>query len=221
MTRELKLIPVALRDFALPVPRTGSIEAHSGYGRAAAEGQEIHVRVQKKRLKSDPSYESEVRVSRSFDREGYRFRIDGRMDGIFRREPPKIEEIKAGFNIRELGRQLSESPTGHPYCLQLLTYGYFHWLEHKVVPTLFFHLVSTRSGESLDLEQPLELLAYEKWLELRLDELVLEAKKAEKRTARRRNCTRGCMGLPQGAARSSSPAPAAPPTLRASARASS
>ncbi|MGE5808991.1 MAG: ATP-dependent DNA helicase [Nitrospirota bacterium] len=186
MTEVLKLIPVALRDFALPVPRAGSIEAYSGYGRAAEEGREIHVRVQKKRAKSDPSYESEVRVSRSFDREGYRFRIDGRMDGIFRREPPLIEEIKTGFNVRELGRLLSENPLAHPYGLQLATYGYFHWLEHKVVPELFFHLVSTRGSDSLDLEQPFDLRAYEKWLELRLDELVLEARKAEKRAARRR-----------------------------------
>ena len=174
MSHDVKLISVALRDFALPVPRTGSIESQSGYGRAAAEGREIHVRVQKKRAKSDPAYESEVRVSRSFDREGYRFRIDGRMDGIFRREPPLIEEIKTGFNVRELGRLLSENPLAHPYGLQLATYGYFHWLEHKVVPELFFHLVSTRGSDSLDLEQPLDLRAYEKWLELRLGELVRE-----------------------------------------------
>jgi DNA excision repair protein ERCC-2 len=89
-----KLIPVAISAFALPVPRTGSIEAHSGFGRAALEGQEIHVRVQKKRAKSDPSYEAEVGLSRSFEREGYWFRIDGRMDGIFRTDPPRIEEIK-------------------------------------------------------------------------------------------------------------------------------
>src|SRR6266498_2567566 len=102
---DLKLIPIALRDFAVPVPRTGSIEAHSGYGRAALEGQEIHNRVQKKRSKSDPSYEAEVVVSRSFEREGYRFRIDGRMDGIFRSDPPKIEEIKTGFNVHDLFRR--------------------------------------------------------------------------------------------------------------------
>src|ERR1700690_2533695 len=102
MSGELKLIPAAVRDFALPVPRTGSIEAHSGYGRPAAEGQEIHVRVQKKRAKSDPAYQPEVPVSGLFDRGGYRFRVDGRMDGIFRHDPPLIEEIKSGFNIREM-----------------------------------------------------------------------------------------------------------------------
>ena len=151
MTSPSKLIPVAVSEFALPVPRTGSIEAHSGFGRAALEGQEIHVRVQKKRAKSDPSYEAEVAVSRSFERGGYRFRIDGRMDGIFRTDLPRIEEIKTGFNLHELRRRLSGNPLDHPYCLQLLTYGYFFWLEHKVVPELTFHLVSTRTRESLDL----------------------------------------------------------------------
>jgi len=183
---QLKSITIALRDFALPIPRTGSIEVHSGYGRAAEEGREIHVRVQKRRLKSDAAYESEVRVSCSFERAGYQFRIDGRMDGIFRHELPKIEEIKTGFNIHDLSRRLSGNPLDHPYCLQLLTYGYFHWIEHKILPKLSFHLVSTRSRQSQDLDVQLDVPAYEKWLGLRLDELVVEVRKGEKLAARRR-----------------------------------
>lgn len=185
MNAELKLITMALRDFALPVPRTGSIEAHSGYSRAA-EGQELHVRAQKKRVKSDPAYEPEVVVSREFERAGYRFRIDGRMDGIFRRDPPLIEEIKTGFNIKKLAHRLSGDPLDHPYCLQLLTYGYFYCLEHHIIPALSFHLISTRNRETLDLECPLDLPMYEKWMELRFEELVEEVKKSEKRALRRR-----------------------------------
>ncbi len=186
MSIEPKLISLALRDFALPSPRTGSIELHSGYGRAAQEGQEIHARVQKKRAKAEPCYRAEVPVRCELDHGGYRFRIEGRMDGIFEQEPLKIEEIKTSFNTYELRRRLADNPLEHPYCLQLLTYGYIHWREHKVVPTLSFHLVSTRCRDSLDLELTLDLPAYGKWLDLRLDELVDEAKKAEKRAARRR-----------------------------------
>lgn len=182
----MKLITIPLRDFALPAPRTGSIEACSGYGRSAADGQEIHVRVQRKRARADASYQAEVPVSSLFERDGYRFRIDGRMDGIFRHDPPKIEEIKSSFNIRELARRLADKPLDHPYCLQLQTYGYFYWREHRLLPTLTLHLVSSRSGESEDLELRLDLPLYEKWLELRLDELVAAAKQAEKRVARRR-----------------------------------
>jgi DNA excision repair protein ERCC-2 len=190
----LKLVRIALRDFALPCPRTGSIEAHSGYAAAAAEGRKIHARVQKKRSKGDPSYEAEVPVMREFVRGGFRFRIEGRMDGVFRQEPQKIEEIKTSFNIHELSRRL-ENTMDHPYCLQLLTYGYFFFLEQQIVPKLFFHLVSTRNRDSLDRELDLDLPLYEKWLELRLDELVKEAVKAEKRAARRRK-TASCLSFP-------------------------
>jgi DNA excision repair protein ERCC-2 len=182
----VKLITIPLRDFALPVPRTGSIEAHSGYGRAAAEGQEIHLRVQKKRAKADPSYQAEVPVSGLFGRSGYHFRIDGRMDGIFRHDPPLIEEIKSGFTIRELARRLADNPMNHPYSLQLMTYGYLYWQEHRVLPRLSFHLVSSRNGETDDLHLDLDLPRFEQWLELRLDELAAETRLAEKRAARRR-----------------------------------
>ncbi len=188
---ELKRIAVAVRDFALPVPRTGSIEANSGFGRAAAEGQEIHAREQRKRARSDESYEAEVSISRSFQREGYQFCIDGRMDGIFRGDPPRIEEIKTSFNIRDLACRISGNFADHPYSLQLATYGYFFWLEHEVVPLLTFHLVSTRSRESLDVEQTLDIPAYEQWLHLRLSELVDEAQKAEQRARRRRKLAGG------------------------------
>ena len=181
----LTLISLPLGDFALPVPRSGSIESHSGYGNSAADGQEIHGRVQRKRAKSDPGYQAEVPVSMVFERQGYRFQVNGRMDGIFRGGIAKIEEIKTSFSVRELGRRLAEHPE-HPYCLQLKSYGYFYWLEHGVVPLLNLHLVSSRNGQSEDLPLQLDLPWYQAWLELRLDELVLEAGRAEKRAARRR-----------------------------------
>lgn len=107
-----ELITIPLRDFALPTPRSGSIEVHSGYGRSAADGQEIHSRVQRQRAKADPSYQAEVAVSSLFERGGYSFRVDGRMDGIYRHAPPRIEEIKSTFNIRELSQRLAGDPLG-------------------------------------------------------------------------------------------------------------
>jgi DNA excision repair protein ERCC-2 len=181
-----KLITIPLHGFALPVPRSGSIDAQSGYGRSTAEGREIHVRVQKKRAKADPLYQAEVPVSCLLEREGYRFRIDGRMDGIFRHDPPEIEEIKSAFNVRELARRLRDNPMDHPYGLQLLSYGYFHWRDYRVLPALTFHLVSSRSGDSEDLDIALDLPQYEQWLDSRLDELVVAATRSVKRAARRR-----------------------------------
>jgi len=187
----MKPITIPLRDFALPAPRSGSIEAHSGYGRPSDVGRDIHLSVQKKRAKSDSLYQAEVPVSGFFDKDGYRFRIDGRMDGIFRHDQPRIEEIKSGFNIRELARQLAGNPLDHPYTLQLLTYGYLWWRETVVLPRLTFHLVSSRNGESVDLEIVLDIPLYESWLERRLRELVREAERAERRAARRRRIAAG------------------------------
>lgn len=191
MSLSPKLVTLSLLDFALPVPRTGSLGAHSGSGRAAADGREIHLRVQKRRVKGDPLYQAEVPVSGSFDRQGYRFRIEGRMDGIFRHDPPRIEEIKSGLNILELARSLALDPMKHPYGVQLLTYGYLYWRENGVLPSLSFHLVSSRSGESRDLEFALDLPSYEQWLDARLDELVVEARQAQRRAARRRRVASG------------------------------
>ena len=182
----MKQIVVPLRAFAVPAPPTGNIESFSGSGRAAAEGQEVHVRVQKERGRTDPLYQAEVPVSACFDRGEYRFRIDGRMDGIFRHEPPCIEEIKSTVALSELTHRLTTAPLEHPYSLQLLTYGYFHWLEHRQIPRLKFHLVSSRGGGRRDLEISLDIPGYEQWLERRLEELAVETAQAEKRALRRR-----------------------------------
>ena len=186
-----KPVTVPLREFALPAPRLGSIEPRSGFGGAAAEGREIHLRVQRQRSAAAPDYQPEVPVRGSFDRDGYRFLVEGRMDGLFRSAPPRIEEIKTGFSLGELTRALTAAPLEHPYALQLLTYGYLYGRLHGVTPLLSFHLVSTRTGESRDLALAFDRGGYEAWLERRLTELSAEARQAERRAARRRRLAEG------------------------------
>lgn len=186
----MKIVALSVGDFALPVPRVGSIEAHSGYAPGAADGLEIHQLVQAQRVKEDSKYEPEVKIEAAFEREGYKFVIGGRIDGVFRKDPPVIEEIKTGFNLKELERKLGECKHTHPYCLQLKTYGYFYYLEHDVKPKLQFHLVSTRTGKSETVPMLLELDDYEYWLEKRLDELVKEAHRAEARALRRQRAAK-------------------------------
>ncbi|QXE86512.1 ATP-dependent DNA helicase [Geomonas nitrogeniifigens] len=180
------IINIPVGYFALPVPRTGSIEPRSGYDRSTSDGQEIHQRVQRKRAQDDPTYQAEVPVGRLLERGGFRFQVNGRMDGVYGRENTCIEEIKSCFNLWDLKRRLTGGSLQEPYCLQLCTYGYFHWLEHGVVPRLTFHLVSSRNGQSADLEITLDLEEYQGWLDARLDELVREAARAAKRAQRRR-----------------------------------
>lgn len=182
----INVISISIRDFAVPVPRVGSIEALSGFSRAAQEGLEIHQAVQSKRLEAHANYRSEVSISHRFEREGFTFEVRGRMDGIFDGQKPKIEEIKTAAQVRDLVIRLKNF-SYHPYQLQLKTYGYFYWLQHQVLPELSFHIVSTRSSEVDDLKVELDLAEYETWLGLRLDELVKDALIAKKRSKRRRS----------------------------------
>lgn len=180
----VKKVSLSIGDFALPVPRRGSIEAHSGFGRSTALGLEIHQRIQSERQKKTPSYQPEVPISWEFERGGFLFQVGGRIDGFFPEEP-RIEEIKSTFSLKELGKKLRETPD-HPYCLQLKTYGYFHYLKTQQIADLSFHLVSTRNWETEEMKLKLDIEDYETWLALRLDELVEEAIAAEKRAKRRR-----------------------------------
>lgn len=190
-----KVIRIALRDFAVPSPRRGSIDAHSGYKAAAQDGIELHRLAQVKRAQADDRYEAEVGIVRRFERGGYVFSVEGRIDGIFRHRVPKIEEIKSSFNVWELSRSVEARGMDHPYVLQLLTYGYFFWKEEGALPELSLHLISMRNRETRDLDFTLDVAEYEAWLERRLEELAAEARNVEKRVARRRALARG-LGFP-------------------------
>ncbi len=183
-------LKLAVRDFALPCPRRGSIDAYSGYSRSALDGIEIHQAVQAERKKADPAYEAEVPVEMTFlgadHGIGYDVSIQGRIDGLVRGEEIAVEEIKSTFNLRELLRVLEEEGEEHPYVLQLLTYGYCIWKQTGILPTLSLHVVSSRNCQTADLPFKLDIEKYEAWLKLRLSELEREAKRIEKRIARRR-----------------------------------
>src|SRR5690606_37369943 len=134
-----KRIPIPLTEFAVPAPRRGSIDAYSGFGRSQQMGIELHQRVQAARTKAHSNYRAEVSTSHDFVLDDYIFEIGGRIDGIFditeSQTQTKIEEIKSSFNIFELSKRIRESGMDHPYCLQLLTYGYIYWLQTQKKPT--------------------------------------------------------------------------------------
>lgn len=181
----MKLIKLSVQDFAMPAPRRGSIEPSSGFSTSLQKGIELHQKVQAERIAMIPDYESERSIAWTFEKDDYRFEISGRMDGYIPGTKPLIEEIKSSFNIFELSRRLKDKRFDHPYFIQLLTYGYFHWLHHGEKVDLTFHLISSRREESIDIEMYWDVREYESWLKRRLDELVIEAKKAEKRFLRR------------------------------------
>lgn len=181
----MKIIKLSVQEFAVPAPRRGSIEPSSGMGTSLQQGMELHQKVQKARKLEIPHYQSELPISWSFEKDQYRFEVQGRLDGFIPGEKPHIEEIKSSFNIFELSKKLKDKRLDHAYYLQLLTYGYFYWLENAQKPILSFHLISSRREENMDVDVYWDLKEYEAWLARRLDELVKEAIKAEKRFLRR------------------------------------
>ena len=110
----MKRIQLAVRDFALPVPRTGSIEVHSGYGYLPRSAEEAHRQVQKERSDANALYKTEVKISHSFERDDYVFIVSGRIDGLIEKKPSYLEEIKTAFDARQLYEKLLAEPD-HPY----------------------------------------------------------------------------------------------------------
>ena len=181
----MKKIRLSVGDFAIPSPLSGSIEVNSGMGGSKEEGIEIHKLFQTQRMEQVPGYRAEVIIKREFPYKGYLFSIEGRMDGFLEGSKTLIEEFKSTFNIWELAKLLRRKEH-HPYCLQLLTYGYFHYLETGKKADLNLLLVSTRNHETIDLDLKLDVLEYEAWLDRRLEELYQEVLRSEKRNKRRR-----------------------------------
>lgn len=183
----MKKISMGVQEFAIPSPLTGSIEANSGLGpNSLQKGIELHLRIQEQRKREFPEYLPEVRISHEFSFEEFTFEIEGRMDGMIPGDEPWIEEIKSSFNVHELRKMIQERWDNHPYVLQLQTYGYMHWVQTGEEPKLSLHLVSSRNGESYDWEVNFNPAHYEKWLNRRMKELVEDARRAEKRTLRRK-----------------------------------
>jgi DNA excision repair protein ERCC-2 len=181
----MKNLQLAISDFAVPAPRAGSIETHSGYGPLPNMGTELHAEIQTQRARESANYQPEKWISHSFALEGYRITVSGRMDGFWTGQPPRLEEIKSTYSPKDLERVL-RAEADHPYWLQARTYAYLHFQHTGQLPEAHLHIVSARTRETFDLPVDLDLDAYERWLGRRLAEIVCEAKMFEALVKRRR-----------------------------------
>jgi DNA excision repair protein ERCC-2 len=181
----MKTIKLPVHEFAYPAPRRGSIEPSSVFNTNPLTGIELHQLVQKQRHEEVEGYESEVPISWAFEKGNYLFEVSGRMDGFINGDKPIIEEIKSSFNIFDLARSIKDKRFDHPYFIQITTYGYFYWLHHGVKPQLSLFLISSRRSETYSLDIYWDIKEYESWLSSRLNELIQEAQRAEKRFERR------------------------------------
>lgn len=175
----------------MPCPLSGSIEVNSGYGQLfggplalAAEGRQLHSKIQKDRQKLFPIYKAEVKAAHKFESERYIFNVSGRMDGLVEGLVPVIEEIKSSTSPSELLSKLA-ADSQHPYCLQLATYAYILYLEKEVLPLTRFLITSNTFDKVEVLDVDFEIASYEKWLTMRLAELESEVMAEESARLRR------------------------------------
>lgn len=186
----MKKILIDVRQFALPVPTTGSIETHSGFGAPPLDGQEIHQIIQRKRQKEKTDYQIEKKLSHSFSTDHYQFVVSGRVDGLIENaDGSVIEEIKSAFDIEALSEKLLSTPA-HPYFLQLKTYGYFYFREKNQIPLLQLCLVSARNLKSRTLIVDFDPEEFEQYVEIRLKELEALTRAREKHFHKRLKCSK-------------------------------
>jgi DNA excision repair protein ERCC-2 len=204
-TSSLQSISLGVRDFALPIPRTGSIETHSGYGPLPITGQEVHDEFLRKRKSASPGYQTEMRIKHIFTHGSYQIAVSGRVDGVASRSQSDfdnicLEEVKSDFNAEALAKVLRANPN-HPYCMQLRMYGYLYHLEHKSIPAMQLLVVSIRDQSFETIPVELNVEEFEVWLELRIKEVIAEYV-AEEKTVDRRIKQAGELAFPFADARS-------------------
>lgn len=184
-----------IRQFAVPSPRVGSIETHSGYGPTPLSGQEIHQMIQKKYERDIAAFVSEKPFSLTMTMAPYTLIVSGRADGFISGTPTHLLEFKTAFDIEELYKKILFDQN-HPYVWQLRTYGYIHYKQSGEVPFLTLKLLSLRNWhKTLEIEIELHVDDYEAWLERRLDELLDDLKRKE-RVYKRRKKTAETMEFP-------------------------
>ena len=193
-----KKLNIGVREFALPCPRQGSIETHSGYATPSNSGQEIHLSLQNERMSERSDYQAEYKLSYLFRTDVWDFNVNGFADGFFD-DDDHIEEIKTTSDILALRDKLSDSPQ-HPYVLQTKTYGYMWWQRHGRMPRLSICIASARDGSEISLPVELDIDEYEKWMKLRLAELCIEASEREERAIKRKDISES-MQFPHANAR--------------------
>lgn len=201
---DVQTISLGVRDFALPIPRSGSIETHSGYGPLPITGQEVHDEFLRKRKAALTAYQTELRIKHTFSQDGYQIAVNGRVDGVASRlnsgfDNVCLEEVKTDFNAEALARALRANPQ-HPYCMQLRMYGYMYWLEHNYIPAMQLLVVSIRDQSFETVLIELNIEEFESWLRLRIKEVIAEYV-AEERVIDRRIYQAGFLAFPFGEAR--------------------
>jgi DNA excision repair protein ERCC-2 len=159
-----KKITVAVRDFALPLKRSGSLGGSSFSSTLPIDlGQEIHTIIQNRLTLESDNYQPELSLQTLLTGERFDIRIRGRLDGIFKSPIPLIEEIKSSFGMASLKKAIELDPE-HPYLLQTRLYGYIYYLKYNRTADLQLRLVDSRTLAEEIVAVSFELATFEKWV---------------------------------------------------------
>jgi DNA excision repair protein ERCC-2 len=193
MSESISTQHISAKDFALPIPRRGSIEPNSGYQWVSEDSLRIRRETIARLKRENPLFESSKKITSSFEIQNQIWEIEGLADLWLEpteSEPGHIELIFSAFQTHELEEKLSDSQDWHPYCLQLRLLGYLIWKNTGVEPELVLRLISTRDRKDSELTIKLDRAELQKWVDARFDEIQAELKHQQDRTDHRRQLSR-------------------------------
>lgn len=185
----MAIIKLAVKDFAQPLKRRGSLSREGSFG-GIELGSHIHAVIQK-RLANDLDYHAEEPYKHSVRHGRYVIQISGRADGVFAKEPTIIEEIKSTAAPKALCHELATTgPLDHAYKLQLLTYAYFHELQNQQIPEARLRIAGFRdNGETL-VTVPYERDRFAAYFASRIEQITAAEDERRQNRARRRRISR-------------------------------
>lgn len=167
--RKRSKLTLAVRDFALPLRRHGSLGSSNFSSLPIDLGQEIHQLIQA-RLLEEGGYQAEYPLQTGLRGENHDLQIRGRADGFFEADPPLLEEIKSSFGLPSLKQALHEE-ADHPYILQVKVYAYIFHQRTGRVPTIRLRLVDSRSFQEELWPVAYDPEEFENWVHARLQQI--------------------------------------------------
>ena len=179
-----KHITVSVRDVVTFILRSGDINTGFAGASRMQEGTRLHQqiqRVRKREAKRDGFvYESEVKLSCSFELNGFLFTVDGRADGVLFRgdeQMPVVEEIKSVSADVDTAAERAELDSAHWHWAQAKCYAYFICTEQLLpeieIKLTYIHVETeeqrelTRAFAATELKAFFDalMLAYYRWAE--------------------------------------------------------
>ena len=174
---------IAVRDFAVPLKKTGDLHTDLGSEFGMDLGIQIHQDIQSKLQEENDTYEAEVSIKSGFSFDELTIELLGRIDGLYRSPDILLEEIKSTHRFHDLVDEIYENAM-HPYRLQLLTYGLLYESCHQSYPKLKLRLVCSKTRR----EKMIDILiddAAKIWFQDRLEQIVDLFKEMEELKSKR------------------------------------